>query len=217
MDVTPPPDERPGAGQWRSQRPSQDGTPSQDELQGSYRAQNKSIWSKKCQRICWWRPKIRSSSENGRKYQKTDFFSEKICEKKFFGVEKRNVGDRLKRVFAKFGGCTGQVWGENFAKTSRKFANRLYVISSPNFRYRGNIMLCTNWRRGNFMCTCAETTLTCKINFKKSISKFKLNINSNENESKNATGEDTYAGALRAPRAGSPACVFAFVFVWIHV
>ena len=43
--------------------------------------------------------------------------------------------------------------------------------------------------------------------------KFKLNVNSNENKSKNATGEDTYAGALRAPRAGSPAGVFAFVFV----
>ena len=42
---------------------------------------------------------------------------------------------------------------------------------------------------------------------------FKLNMNSNENESKNATGEDTYAGALRVPRAGYPACVFAFVFV----
>ena len=53
MGIPPPPDERPGAGQWRSRRPSQDGTPSQDELQGSYRAQNKSIWSKKCQRICW--------------------------------------------------------------------------------------------------------------------------------------------------------------------
>ena len=46
---------------------------------------------------------------------------------------------------------------------------------------------------------------------------FKSNRNSNENENKNATGEDTYAGALRAPRAGSPACVFVFVFVWISV
>ena len=39
----------------------------------------------------------------------------------------------------------------------------------------------------------------------------------NENENKNATGEDTYAGALRAPRAGSPACVFGFIFVLIYV
>ena len=39
----------------------------------------------------------------------------------------------------------------------------------------------------------------------------------NENENKNATGEDTYAGALRAPRAGSPACVFVFVSVLIFV
>ena len=42
--------------------------------------------------------------------------------KKNFGVEKRNVGNRLKRVFPKFGGCTGQLWQENFAKTSRIFA-----------------------------------------------------------------------------------------------
>ena len=61
------------------------------------------------------------------------------------------------------------------------------------------------------MTACA--TLTCKIE----VTKFKLNVNSNENKSKNATGEDTYAGALRAPRAGSPACVFAFVFVLIYV
>ena len=39
----------------------------------------------------------------------------------------------------------------------------------------------------------------------------------NENENKNATGEATYAGALRAPLAGSPACVFAFAFVSIYV
>ena len=30
-------------------------------------------------------------------------------------------------------------------------------------------------------------------------------------------GEDTYAGALRAPRAGSPACDFVLVFVLIYV
>ena len=42
---------------------------------------------------------------------------------------------------------------------------------------------------------------------------FKLNVNSNENKSKNAMGEDTYAGALHAPGAGSPARVFALVFV----
>ena len=43
-----------------------------------------------------------------------------------------------------------------------------------------------------------------------------LNVqNENESESKNATGEDTYAGALRGPRAGSPACVFVFTFVFV--
>ena len=36
-------------------------------------------------------------------------------------------------------------------------------------------------------------------------------------KTKNATGEDTYAGALRAPRAGSPDCVFVFVFVFVYV
>ena len=45
-----------------------------------------------------------------------------------------------------------------------------------------------------------------------------LNVqNENESENKNATGEDTYAGALRAPRAGSPACVSGFVVVLIDV
>ena len=41
--------------------------------------------------------------------------------------------------------------------------------------------------------------------------------NWNENENRNETGEDTYAGALRAPRAGSPAFVlFSFSF-WFSV
>ena len=43
---------------------------------------------------------------------------------------------------------------------------------------------------------------------------FKLNVNLT-NENKNATDEDTYAGALGAPRAGSPAFVYVFVFVLI--
>ena len=30
-------------------------------------------------------------------------------------------------------------------------------------------------------------------------------------------GEATYGGVLRAPLAGSPACVFVFVFVLIYV
>ena len=45
----------------------------------------------------------------------------------------------------------------------------------------------------------------------------KLNVNQNENEKSNATGEDTYGGALRAPLAGFPACVSVFVFVLIYV
>ena len=43
------------------------------------------------------------------------------------------------------------------------------------------------------------------------------NRNKNESENRNETGEDTYAGALRAPRAGSPAFVSVFVFVLIYV
>ena len=35
----------------------------------------------------------------------------------------------------------------------------------------------------------------------------------NENENRNEAGEDTYAGALRVPRASSPAFVSVFVFV----
>ena len=49
------------------------------------------------------------------------------------------------------------------------------------------------------------------------VSKFKFDIDQIKNENKNTTGEDTYAGALRAPRAGSPACVFVFVFDLIYV
>ena len=39
----------------------------------------------------------------------------------------------------------------------------------------------------------------------------------NEIESENETGEATSRGSLRAPLAGSPACVFAFAFVLIYV
>ena len=46
---------------------------------------------------------------------------------------------------------------------------------------------------------------------------FKFKINSNESEQKKHSRGDTYAGALRAPRAGSPACVFVFVFDFIYV
>ena len=45
--------------------------------------------------------------------------------------------------------------------------------------------------------------------------KFKSNVNSNK-KNQNAAGEDTNAGALRAPRTGSPACVFVFVFALIY-
>ena len=40
---------------------------------------------------------------------KKRFFDRTNFVKKVFGVEKRNVGNGLKRVFPKFGGCTGHV------------------------------------------------------------------------------------------------------------
>ena len=45
---------------------------------------------------------------------------------------------------------------------------------------------------------------------------YKLNVNFNENENRSETGEASYAGALRVPRAGSPAFFSAFVFVSIY-
>ena len=39
---------------------------------------------------------------------------------KFFGVEKRHVGNRLKRVFPKFGGCTSHVRRVNGRSKFRK-------------------------------------------------------------------------------------------------
>ena len=41
--------------------------------------------------------------------------------------------------------------------------------------------------------------------------------NSNESGNGNEAGEDTSAGALRAPRAGSPDCVVVFGFVFVYV
>ena len=63
----------------------------------------------------------------------------------------------------------------------------------------------------------------CKSKFKSNLfsshftatlfKKFKLNVNSNENESKNASGGACARGEKR-PRVGVlPRCVFAFVFV----
>ena len=43
------------------------------------------------------------------------------------------------------------------------------------------------------------------------------NKNENGNENGNEAGEDTYAGALRAPRAGSPDFVSVFVSVFVFV
>ena len=38
-----------------------------------------------------------------------------------------------------------------------------------------------------------------------------------KNDIKTVMGEDTYAGALPDPHAGSPVCVFDFVFVSIYL
>ena len=48
------------------------------------------------------------------------------------------------------------------------------------------------------------------------VTKVKFNINQNENENGNEAGEDTYAGVLRAPRAGSPALVSVFVLIYVE-
>ena len=47
--------------------------------------------------------------------------------------------------------------------------------------------------------------------------KFWKTQNWSENENRNEMGEDTYAGALRAPRAGSPTGVFVFVSFVIYI
>ena len=86
----------------------------------SYSPQEGCIWSKIWCRSWFWRPFRRSSSKSTRNLQKTKFFVRKFRRKKFFCVEKRNVGDRLKRVFPKFGGCTGHVRGVNGRSKFRK-------------------------------------------------------------------------------------------------
>ena len=63
--------------------------------------------------------------KTGEHVKKNKKISEKFSRKNFFGVEKRNVGNRLKRVFPKFGGPAGQVRGENFAKISAKVRESL--------------------------------------------------------------------------------------------
>ena len=96
------------------------GTPCQDELQGSYRAPNKSIWSKKCQGSCWRRPFLRSSSKNVRKYQKTHFFPEQksrkfFCWCQFFFFDWESFETRFGKVLM-------EKLRENCAKTRENFA-----------------------------------------------------------------------------------------------
>ena len=75
-------------------------------------------------------------------------------------------------------------------------------------------MMCVELKFAKFGKTTFNTpTLWINVRVDIRFWSFKSNRNSNENGNKNATGEDTYVGALRAPRAGSPACVFVFVFV----
>ena len=44
-----------------------------------------------------------------KKTEKQKFLTDKNCENKIFDVEKLNVGNRLKCVLAKFGGCASYV------------------------------------------------------------------------------------------------------------
>ena len=79
----------------------------------SYRPQDKSIWSKIWPGSWFWRPFRRSSSKSTPNWQKTKIFVRNFRRKKFFGVEKSNVRNRLKRVLAKFRADPSQVWREN--------------------------------------------------------------------------------------------------------
>ena len=49
-----------------------------------------------------------------------NLFGKKNRQKKFFGVEKWNVGNRLKRVFPKFRADRSLVWGVNGRSKFRK-------------------------------------------------------------------------------------------------
>ena len=60
--------------------------------------------------------------------KKRNFRSETFAEKKFFGIEKRNVRNRLKRVLGKFWWKNCAKTARKLTKTSRKFANRLFNL-----------------------------------------------------------------------------------------
>ena len=62
-----------GVTQWRSQRPSQDGTSFQDELQGSYWAPNRCILSEIWRGSWFWGPFASSSSETSHRLRKNMF------------------------------------------------------------------------------------------------------------------------------------------------
>ena len=70
--------------------------------QGTERLDLLGKWGHFSWRICCLRSKIRSSSKTSDFWFDASFLVRKFHQKKFWGVEKSNVGNRLKRVLAKF-------------------------------------------------------------------------------------------------------------------
>ena len=81
--------------------------------QESYRAEIGFIGGSFSRRTCQERSKKRHSSKTAISWLNAEKFWQKNCWKKVFGVEKWNIGDRLKRVFPKFGARASHVWGVN--------------------------------------------------------------------------------------------------------
>ena len=87
---------------------------------GSYTHKDRCIWNKIWRGSWFWDPLASTCSETWRKLRKTKYQSKFFTEPKFLVVEKWNVGNRLKRVFAKIGGCKDHVRGGNRRLKFRK-------------------------------------------------------------------------------------------------
>ena len=61
-----------------------------------------------------------------------NFSGKTFCRNKFFGVEKSNVGDHLKRVFPKFEAERSHVRGLNGHSKFRKFFKIRRIRNAPN-------------------------------------------------------------------------------------
>ena len=92
--------------------------------QKSYRAEIKLIRGHFSRRICLWRSKMHSSSKIWVSTQNFTEILEKKLLKIFLEVGKWNVGDRLKRVFPKFGADRSYVPGVNCRSKFRKIVHK---------------------------------------------------------------------------------------------